>query len=347
MFRAVTGLSFLKRHPQSSFRLTSKEIEVPTTNVKDLKGSNEDMKELVVKDKYVVVHWNGLRFPGLVLSVAEEEATVECMAPTKKFWKWPQEKDTLFYKWCDILKVIQPPKLVKRGLFKTVATAAASRVQLGVGRYLATFAEVLMVLEYGELVCPLASVSNLGKGMVTNITNEFDLDIRFEWMSRPGSTQQNVNSTHPSTHRQATDRFRSSPCSVCRWKVTSDKGCILCAILQLRSTVVHYPNDYDFFPWNVSWSSIEIFLLKLFKNYKDKFGKEAVFVEQLDSLYLPVRVSALNSNCPVDCILLPSRREYKTGFVRDTRVHSLVSRGNYVNNIEGLGLSTTRKYLPT
>ncbi|KAG8279375.1 hypothetical protein J6590_107008, partial [Homalodisca vitripennis] len=94
MFRAVTGLSFLKRHPQSSFRLTSNEIEVPTTNVKDLKGSNEDMKELVVKDKFVVVHWNGLRFPGLVLSVAEEEATVECMAPTKKFWKWPQEKDT-------------------------------------------------------------------------------------------------------------------------------------------------------------------------------------------------------------------------------------------------------------
>ncbi|KAG8261822.1 hypothetical protein J6590_080119 [Homalodisca vitripennis] len=65
MFRAVTGLSFLKRHPQSSFRLTSNEIEVPTTNVKDLKGSNEDMKELVVKDKFVVVHWNGLRFPGL------------------------------------------------------------------------------------------------------------------------------------------------------------------------------------------------------------------------------------------------------------------------------------------
>ncbi|KAG8307206.1 hypothetical protein J6590_028483 [Homalodisca vitripennis] len=98
MFRAVTRLSFLKRHPQSSFRLTSNEIKVPTTNVKDLKGSNEDMKELVVKDKFVVVHWNGLRFPGLVLSVAEEEATVECMAPTKKFWKWPQEKHTLFYK---------------------------------------------------------------------------------------------------------------------------------------------------------------------------------------------------------------------------------------------------------
>ncbi|KAG8273250.1 hypothetical protein J6590_025686 [Homalodisca vitripennis] len=89
-----SGLSFLKRHPQSSFRLKSNEIEVPTTNVKDLKGSNEDMKELVVKDKFVVVHWNGLRFPGLVLSVAEEEATVECMAQTKKFLKWPQEKDT-------------------------------------------------------------------------------------------------------------------------------------------------------------------------------------------------------------------------------------------------------------
>ncbi|KAG8300210.1 hypothetical protein J6590_081268 [Homalodisca vitripennis] len=87
MFRAVTGLSFLKRHHQSSFRLTSNEIEVPTTNVKDLKGSNEDMKELVVKDKFVVVHWNGLRFPGLVLSVAEEEATVECMAPTKEIFE--------------------------------------------------------------------------------------------------------------------------------------------------------------------------------------------------------------------------------------------------------------------
>lgn len=90
----------------------------PSANVEDPKGSNEDMKELVEKDKFVVVHWNGLRFPGLVLSVAEEGATVDCMAPTKKFWKWPQEKDTLFYQWCDIVKVIQQPKLVKRGLFK-------------------------------------------------------------------------------------------------------------------------------------------------------------------------------------------------------------------------------------
>lgn len=90
----------------------------PTSSVEDPKGSNEDMKELVEKDKFVVVHWNGLRFPGLVLSVVEEGATVDCMAPNKKFWKWPQEKDTLFYQWCDIVKVIQPPKLVKRGLFK-------------------------------------------------------------------------------------------------------------------------------------------------------------------------------------------------------------------------------------
>lgn len=76
------------------------------------------MKELLEKDKFVVVHWKGLRFPGLVLSVAEERATVDCMARAKKCWKWPQEKDILFYKWCDIVKVIQPPKVVKRILFK-------------------------------------------------------------------------------------------------------------------------------------------------------------------------------------------------------------------------------------
>nr|CAH7727746.1 unnamed protein product [Callosobruchus chinensis] len=94
----------------------------PTTSIltedECINNQGGDMKENVQVGSFVIVRWNGLRFPGLVLSVAEEGATVDCMTPTSKCWKWPKDKDILFYKWDDIEKLIYPPKLVKRGLFK-------------------------------------------------------------------------------------------------------------------------------------------------------------------------------------------------------------------------------------
>lgn len=51
------------------------------------------------------------------MSVDDNGAIVDCMQPTTKAWKWPKEKDILYYKWCDIKRKINPPVLIKRGLF--------------------------------------------------------------------------------------------------------------------------------------------------------------------------------------------------------------------------------------
>uniref|UniRef100_A0A1B6LBN8 Uncharacterized protein n=1 Tax=Graphocephala atropunctata TaxID=36148 RepID=A0A1B6LBN8_9HEMI len=76
-----------------------------------------NLKTSLQEGNFAIVEWNGLLFPGIAVCVTEEGAVIECMERTKKFWKWPTEKDSLFYKWNDIKKMIQPPRLVKRGLF--------------------------------------------------------------------------------------------------------------------------------------------------------------------------------------------------------------------------------------
>ncbi|KAG8278947.1 hypothetical protein J6590_007955 [Homalodisca vitripennis] len=80
-------------------------------------GPEEVIQTCLQVGNFVAVEWNGLRFPGIVVQVSEEGAVVECMERTRKFWKWPAIKDSLSYKWCSIRKKIQPPKVMKRGLF--------------------------------------------------------------------------------------------------------------------------------------------------------------------------------------------------------------------------------------
>lgn len=75
------------------------------------------LQDAVEEGKFVVVSWNGKNFPGKVMTVLETGAFVDCMEPTPRYWKWPTEKDVLFYKWSDFVQIIEPPKLLKRGLF--------------------------------------------------------------------------------------------------------------------------------------------------------------------------------------------------------------------------------------
>lgn len=78
----------------------------------------ENLKANLKEGNFVqIVQWNGLEFPGLTMSVTDAGAIVECMERTTKFWKWPLVKDSLFYEWASITKIINPPRLMKRGLF--------------------------------------------------------------------------------------------------------------------------------------------------------------------------------------------------------------------------------------
>lgn len=77
---------------------------------------------LVSKDdleigNFVLVKWNEKEYPGVVLAIDAEGVKVDCMEPTLKAWRWPKNKDVLKYKFEDLVMKIQPPKLIKRGLF--------------------------------------------------------------------------------------------------------------------------------------------------------------------------------------------------------------------------------------
>lgn len=81
------------------------------------KSQEGNVNDILQEGNFVIFRWNGLRFPGLTVTVSGKGAIVDCMVRTSKFWKWPKEKDILFYNWEDIEKIILPPKLLKRGLF--------------------------------------------------------------------------------------------------------------------------------------------------------------------------------------------------------------------------------------
>lgn len=85
-------------------------------------SSDEEDNEIALKNSikegnFVLVNWNSMAFPGVVNSIDKNGAVVDCMQRCKKGWKWPTTKDVMHYKWIDIKKKINPPKLLKRGIF--------------------------------------------------------------------------------------------------------------------------------------------------------------------------------------------------------------------------------------
>lgn len=68
---------------------------------------------------FVIINYNDNYYPGVIENFNEEGATVSAMTKTPKDnWKWPSQKDELFYSWKDIVGGINPPKLLnKRGFF--------------------------------------------------------------------------------------------------------------------------------------------------------------------------------------------------------------------------------------
>jgi hypothetical protein len=76
------------------------------------------LKDLVEEGVFVIVIWQGIEFPCKVAAVNDDGATVDCTEKTSKCWKWPKDKDMLFYKWCDIKKIINVPNPLKRGFFQ-------------------------------------------------------------------------------------------------------------------------------------------------------------------------------------------------------------------------------------
>lgn len=65
-------------------------------------------------DNFVVVNYNGEKYPGRIVSISSSGPIVECMEKKLKFWRWPEKKDTFSYDWEDVYCKIKPPKMVSK-----------------------------------------------------------------------------------------------------------------------------------------------------------------------------------------------------------------------------------------
>lgn len=78
--------------------------------VTPLEGSETSAEDLSV-GKWVVVNYDGERFPGEIASCTNEIEVSVMHKSGNKYWKWPNSIDKIFYERKDVLRTIDPPKV--------------------------------------------------------------------------------------------------------------------------------------------------------------------------------------------------------------------------------------------
>lgn len=70
-------------------------------------------EDLAIND-FVVVSYNGAKYPGKIVSITKEGPKIECMERKLKCWRWPEKSDVSIYDWEDVSGKIQPPKMISK-----------------------------------------------------------------------------------------------------------------------------------------------------------------------------------------------------------------------------------------
>ena len=72
-----------------------------------------------VVGQFVVFHYEGELFPGVIEEVKTTGAKIKAMQRSLKSWKWPQHDDVMEYDWCDVIGGINLPiRISPRGLYR-------------------------------------------------------------------------------------------------------------------------------------------------------------------------------------------------------------------------------------
>ncbi|KAL4131310.1 hypothetical protein QTP88_008642 [Uroleucon formosanum] len=69
-------------------------------------------------DDFVIVKFDNNMFPGRIIAISVNSATVDCMEKLSKSWRWPTKMDCIHYKWGDVIRKIKPLILGKRNFFR-------------------------------------------------------------------------------------------------------------------------------------------------------------------------------------------------------------------------------------
>lgn len=80
--------------------------------------STSDKEEVSFQiDQFVIVNFEGTKYPGIITDKSSNQYKVSVMEKTSKEWKWPTPPDEIWYTKEEVLFPIQPPRLLKRGIF--------------------------------------------------------------------------------------------------------------------------------------------------------------------------------------------------------------------------------------
>ena len=67
----------------------------------------------IQSDDFVIVKYDNLYFPVIIVSLNEGGADVKVMTPSRTtYWKWPDKDDIVTYLWHNIIKKINPSIVV-------------------------------------------------------------------------------------------------------------------------------------------------------------------------------------------------------------------------------------------
>ena len=63
---------------------------------------------------YVLVEYDGQKYPGQIIEKLVSGARVKCMAKMGRSWRWPARPDELTYAWSTVLQKITPPIAISK-----------------------------------------------------------------------------------------------------------------------------------------------------------------------------------------------------------------------------------------
>lgn len=98
--------------PDTFSDTTSSEDESASSTTQEMDTSLPQMKDICTLNDFVIVLYNGNKYPGKITHVDNEGPTVSCLEKGKTSWHWPQRKDEMQYSWDSVLEKITPPKQI-------------------------------------------------------------------------------------------------------------------------------------------------------------------------------------------------------------------------------------------
>ena len=111
---------------------TYKKKKLEEINEQTLSRPQKELKPVNKKiDTFVIVKYENELYPGVIEDFDEEGAFVSAMMKSLTNWKWPVNKDVVFYPWEKVIGGINPPKMLsKRGVFAVPELAKNDEYQL-------------------------------------------------------------------------------------------------------------------------------------------------------------------------------------------------------------------------